>query len=299
MSFDLSIKQMLESYTDQTPQIDKLREILQQTALLGLARHQFFEHAVFYGGTALRILYGLDRYSEDLDFSLLKADPNFNFTPYIEGMHRELESMGFQLDVQMREKNTDTAIWSAFLKANTVALLLSIHEKGKIKGVHPEQKIQIKLEIDTDPPLSRLPIESKLVKNPIPFYINTYAIIDLCAGKMHAVLCRNWQKRIKGRDWYDLVWYIQNGIPVNLAHLRERMLLTGHLQSEAIFGEKELLERLHKRIDLIDWDLAKADVAVFIADKRRLDIWSRQFFHDIIGHLRFVDDPPSKKVPGY
>lgn len=291
MNFDLSIKNMLESYTDKAPQIDKLREILQQTALLGLARHQFFEHAVFYGGTALRILYGLDRYSEDLDFSLIKPDPDFKFTPFLDGMHRELEAMGFELDVTVREKNSDTGIWSAFLKVNTFSLLLSIHEKTKIRGIHPEQKIQIKLEIDTDPPLSRLPLEGKLVKNPVPFYVVTYAIVDLFAGKMHAVLCRNWQKRVKGRDWYDLIWYIQSGIPVNLSHLRERMRQTKHLQPEEVLGEKELLDRLHKRIDEIDWESAKADVANFIADKRRLDIWSGQFFHDIMGHLRVVDDP--------
>ena len=294
MNFDSSIKKMLESYNDETPLIDKIREILQQTALLGLARHQFFEHAVFYGGTALRILYGLDRYSEDLDFSLIKSRSDFDFTPFLEGMYQELKAMGFELDVKVRKKNSDTGIWSAFLKANTLTLLLSIHEKTKAKGIHPEQKIQIKLEIDTDPPQSHLPLESKLVKNPLPFYVATYAIVDLFAGKMHAVLCRNWQKRIKGRDWYDLIWYIQSGIPVNLSHLRERMRQTKHLQLEESLGEKELLERLHKRIDEIDWELAKSDVAVFIADKSRLGIWSSRFFHDIIPHLRWVDDPKNR-----
>lgn len=288
MSFDLSIKKMLESYPVETPEIDRLREILQQTALLGLVRHQFFEHAVFYGGTALRILYGLDRYSEDLDFSLLKPNPDFDFVPFLQGMHRELESLGFQLDVTTREKNSDIGIWSAFLKANTLSLLLSLHGK-KAKGIHPEQKIQIKLEIDTDPPLSHLPLESKLVKNPVPFYVVTYATVDLFAGKMHAALCRNWQKRIKGRDWYDLIWYIQNRIPVNLPHLRERMRQTKHLQPAEKFGEKELIERLRAKIDQIDWELAKSDVAAFIPDKRRLDIWSNRFFQDIIEHLQVLE----------
>lgn len=290
MNFDLSIKQMLENYPDAMPQIDKLREILQQTALLGLVRHQFFEHAVFYGGTALRILYGLDRYSEDLDFSLVKPDPEFNFTPFLEGMHRELEAMGFQLEVSVRKKNSETGILSAFLKANTFSLLLSIHEKKKVKGIHPEQKIQIKLEIDVDPPLSHVTLEKKLVKNPVPFYVVTYSIVDLFAGKMHAVLCRNWQKRVKGRDWYDLIWYIQGDNPVNLSHLRERMWQTKHLRGEERFGEKELLKQLHKKIDEIDWELAKSDVAPFIVDKSRLDIWSSQFFHDMITHLRVVEN---------
>jgi hypothetical protein len=135
-----------------------------------------------------------------------------------------------------------------------------------------------------------LPLETKLVKNPVPFYVATYAIIDLFAGKMHAVLCRNWQKRVKGRDWYDLIWHVQSGIPVNLSHLRERMRQTKHLGPGESFGEKELLERLHARIDEINWDSAKSDVAVFIADKRSLEIWSRQFFHDVIAHLRVEEN---------
>lgn len=291
MTFDSSIRQMLNTYPNTMSQVDKLREILQQIALLGLARHHFFQKAIFYGGTALRILYGLDRYSEDLDFSLLSPDPNFDFTPFLNGMNQELKAMGFELDVDLREKNTDTGIWSAFLKGNTLSMLLLIHEKTKMKGVHPEQKIHIKLEIDTDPPLLHLPPESKLVKNPIPFYVSTYAIVDLFAGKMHAALCRNWKKRIKGRDWYDVIWYIQSGIPVNLTHLRERMKQTNHLQSDEILEKKELIERLHAKIDDIDWELAKSDVAMFIPDKQKLTIWSASFFHDLIAYLKVVDNP--------
>lgn len=290
MNFDSSIIKMLNNFPDAMPQIDKLREILQQTALLGLARHQFFQHAVFYGGTALRILYGLDRYSEDLDFSLIKPNKDFNFAPFLSGMHQELLSMGFELDIDLRDKNTDSGIWSAFLKGNTLSMLLSIHQINRLKGIHPDQKIQIKLEIDTDPPLKHLPLESKLVKNPVPFYVSTYAPVDLFAGKMHAALCRNWKNRIKGRDWYDVIWYIQSGIPVNLVHLRERMRQTQHLAPEEKFGESELLERVHAKIDEIDWELAKSDISVFIPDKRKLSIWSSQFFHDLIGHLQVVDD---------
>lgn len=289
MNFDSSIKQMLNNYPDTMPQVDKLREILQQTALLGLARHQFFQHAVFYGGTALRILHGLDRYSEDLDFSLLKPDPNFDFRPFIQGMHQELMGMGFQLEIDARAKNVESGIWSAFLKGNTMTMLLSIQDRNKIKGIHPEQKIQIKIEIDTDPPLLHLPPESKLVKNPVPFYVLTYALTDLFAGKMHAALCRNWKKRIKGRDWYDVIWYLQKGIPVNLVHLRERMRQTHHLQPNEKFGKKELIERLHAKIDEIEWDLAKLDIAMFIPDKQRVEIWSSTFFHDLVSHIHVED----------
>lgn len=281
---------MLNSYDEKTPLIDKLREILQQVALLGLARHQFFEHAAFYGGTALRILYGLDRYSEDLDFSLIHTQHEFNFAPFLAGMHQELSSLGFELDVEMREKQVDTVIKSAFLKANTCALILSLHEKHKLKGIHPEQKIKVKLEIDIDPPAGNLPLESKLVKSPIPFYVTTYCKPDLFAGKMHAALCRAWQKRIKGRDWYDLLWYISNKTPVNLSHLRERMIQTGHIKPGEPFGKRELFDYLRKKIDTIDWELAKADVGPFVVDKKKLEIWSNRFFHDVVEDLRVLDE---------
>lgn len=286
MTLDLNVKRMLESYPDSVPQADKLREVLQQAALLGLSRHRFFEHAVFYGGTALRILYGLDRYSEDLDFSLNRPDPDFDFGPFLQGMHRELQSLGFTLEVTERRKNEETGIVSAFLKANTFILLLSI--EGKAKGIHPDQKLQVKLEIDVDPP-STLPIESKLVRNPVPFYITTYRITDLFAGKMHAVLCRAWKHRIKGRDWYDLIWYVQNGIPVNLSYLRDKMCQTGHIDPKEILDEAKLQKLLKLRIDQIDWELAKKDVMLFIADKKKIDPWSRTFFHDVVKHLRVIN----------
>lgn len=290
MSFDSSIIQMLNNYPDDMPVINKLREILQQTALLGLARHNFFQHAVFYGGTSLRILYGLDRYSEDLDFALLKPDPNFNFTPFLHGMHQELKALGFELEINVSEKKSDAGILSAFLKGNTLLMMLSIQNGTKVKGVHPDEKIQIKLEIDIDPPLDHLPLESKLVINPVPFYVSTYAKSDLFAGKMHAALFRKWQNRIKGRDWYDLIWYIQNNVPVNLVHLRERMRQTKHLNAEEKFGKQEFLKKIHSKIDEIDWESAKKDIAPFISDKQRLALWSPSFFHDLLEHIRVLDN---------
>lgn len=289
MNVDDSIQQMIKSFPDQMPEIDKLREVLQQTALLGLARHQFFEHAVFYEGTALRILHGLDRYSEDLDFSLIRSDPEFDFSPFLHGMNRELQAMGFDLDVSVRKKNADTGIWSAFLKANTLSLLLSVYQRKKMRGIHLEQKLQIKIEIDTDPPLSHLPFESRLVKQPLPFYVGTYSLPDLFAGKMHAVLCRNWQKRIKGRDWYDLIWYLKNNIPIHLDHLKARMLQTKHLPENELLDREHLLERLHKKIDEIDWKFAKSDVENFVPNKQKLDIWSDRFFHDIVTELQVFE----------
>jgi len=263
---------------------DVLREILQQSALLGLARHQFFEHAAFYGGTALRILYGLDRFSEDLDFSLLKPEAQFNLQPFLEGLQREMTSLGFHVEVNAKKK--DPPILSAFMKSNTLKLQLMIEEeKVAPKGIRPDERISIKLEIDTNPPLG-FEVETKLVLNPTPFYVLAYRPSDLCAGKMHAILCRSWKTRVKGRDWYDLIWFISKDIPVHLSHLAHRMHQSGHLSSNEILDHEKLLTLLKEKIMNIDWEQAKNDVRAFLYDPKVLDVWSQPFFLDLICHLK-------------
>ena len=278
-----NIKEMLNSYKNtHVSEVDKLREILQQAALLGLHRTRFFDHAAFYGGTALRILYGLDRFSEDLDFSLLQSNPTFNFTPFLEGLEKEMESMGFQVKVAEKEKNQSTGILSAFLKANTLDLLLSIQERGHRSGIHPDQRLKIKLEIDVDPPL---PFRTTLMllREPSPFHVLTYHLSDLFAGKMHAILYRAWKNRVKGRDWFDLIWFIQKDIPISLEHLQQRMK---HIGEKEILDQPKLFEALRQKIESIDWELAKKDVRGFISDPRSIEPWSSQFFLDLIKHLK-------------
>jgi predicted nucleotidyltransferase component of viral defense system len=280
-----AIQDMISKYRETSlKQKDILREILQQSALLGLSRLQFFEHAAFYGGTALRILYGLDRFSEDLDFSLLKPNPDFNFQPFLEGLEREMEALGFHVDVTA--KKDVPPILSAFLKGNTLNLLLTIAESTKQpERISPEEKIRIKLEIDTNPPPGFI-VEPKLVLNPTPFYVQTYAPGDLFAGKMHAVLCRGWKERVKGRDWYDLVWFVQRGIPVHLSHLTQRMQQSQHLSKDTELEPEKLLSLLREKIAVIDWERAQADVRPFLQDPHLVDIWSQAFFLDILPHIK-------------
>lgn len=262
---------------------DFLREILQQSALLGLARQNFFEHAAFYGGTCLRILYGLDRFSEDLDFSLLKPNLQFDFKPFLEGCKKELASFGFHVDTQVKEK--ESVISSAFLKANTLKLLMTIEETDRIKGIHPEEKISIKLEIDMDPP-SGFEIETRLVSQPLPFYVVSYIQKDLFAGKMHALLCRERKINVKGRDWYDLIWFIKNKIPVHLSHLTNRMIQSENLEQDASLDHPKLLTLIKHKIANINWEQAKNDVKPFISDHQQLNLWSQEFFNDLIMQLR-------------
>lgn len=283
-----NIRQMIEHYkplkiSEQT----KVREILQQAALLGLERQGFFEKAAFYGGTALRILYGLDRFSEDLDFTLLTPNPKFDFKPFLEGLKKELSSLGFEMEISQKMKTIETPILSAFMKMNTLELLLTIGEETKQKQkkqINPKEKIQIKLEIDTNPPLG-FRVENKLVLNPTSFYVLTLHKSDLFAGKMHAILFRTWKNRVKGRDWYDLIWYIQKKIPLNLRYLESALKQSDQFPLSENFNKEILVEMLRSKIQTIDWEAAKLDMRPFISDPERLAIWSPNFFTDLLEHL--------------
>jgi predicted nucleotidyltransferase component of viral defense system len=281
-----NIKTMINQYQNsRINEETKLREILQQTALLGLERHGFFEKAAFYGGTALRILYGLDRFSEDLDFTLLKPNPHFDLVPYLEGMKKELSSFGFEMDVTKKTKTAETNILSAFMKANAIQLYLTIGEETR--GINHNAKIQIKLEVDIDPP-PHFRVTNQLVTNPTNFYVITLHQSDLFAGKMHAILYRAWKGRVKGRDWFDLIWYIQKNIPLGLRYLASCMSQAGNLSPGEQLNRDRVLELLKAKIQQIDWESAKADVRTFIADPGRLEIWTPRFFLDIIEHLKVV-----------
>jgi predicted nucleotidyltransferase component of viral defense system len=207
--------------------INALREILQEVALLGLWRGKFFEKAAFYGGTALRILYGLDRFSEDIDFSLLEPLEDFDITGYAAFLQKECEAFGFDVRFEKAEKALQSPVQSAFLKANTRKQLLVIETGEDILEAIPKGKVlKIKIEVDKDPP-SGFKTETRYILSPIPFSVRAFALPDLFAGKMHAILCRRWKSRVKGRDWYDLVWYAANHPQLHLFHLEQRMRQTG------------------------------------------------------------------------
>ena len=222
------IKEWIEEYKPNSREDAEqaLREIMQQIALAGLQRSGFFEKAAFYGGTALRIFYGLERFSEDLDFTLLEANPDFSLQPYLDGMLKEFEALGMQVTIKEKNKTNKTAIDSAFLKPGTEwkeLILKDIISQEKM-GSRPE--IKIKLEVDKTPPLG-FTTEEKLLLRPFSFYTKCYAAPDLFAGKVHALLFRKWGTRVKGRDWFDLEWYIKKQIPLNLSHLAIRSIDCG------------------------------------------------------------------------
>jgi predicted nucleotidyltransferase component of viral defense system len=262
-----------------------LREIFQELALLGLWRGKFFEHAAFYGGTALRILHGLERFSEDMDFSLLRPAPNFNLAPYCRHIETELTAWGFPVTVQMKDKTAESAIESAFLKADTQQQMLLIEAPQSIQErFQHNQVLRIKLEVDTNPPPD-FQTETRFLLQPIPFSVKTYTQPSLFAGKMHALLCRKWGNRVKGRDWYDLVWYISRNIPMDLTHLEARMRQTGHWTAPEPLTEVEFRDILCKRIQDVDIALAQKDAERFVRNPESTAIWSREFFGQIASQI--------------
>jgi hypothetical protein len=285
-----AIRQMLATYEIRSldDSLRALREIMQEIALLGLWRSKFFEKAAFYGGTALRVLYGLDRFSEDLDFSLLAKNGDFDLTAYGDALKRELASFGFAVEIESRAKPASAAIQSAFLKADTRTQMITVEfDKGIIQKVPRNQVLKIKLEVDTDPPPG-FSTEIRYLLRPVPFAIRTFTLPDLFAGKMHAVLCREWKSRVKGRDWYDLVWFAAYHPELHLSHLEQRMRQTGHWAGPAPLTVGDLRDLIIRRIDGVDIDQIRREVEPFVKDAAALAIWTKEFFLDVASRIKIV-----------
>ena len=278
-----AVQVMLDRYNCQSinDYENALKEIIQEIALLGLWRSKFFEKAAFYGGSALRILYGLDRFSEDLDFSLLEKNESFSIAKRCRAVEDELKSFGFTVKIEEKNKKRETNINSAFIKTTTLKNMIIINTPQSVrKKMHSDKVMKIKLEVDTKPP-GNFKTEAKYLIRPVPFSVNTYIPPHLFAGKMHAILCRSWGKRVKGRDWYDLVWYVGREVPVGLKHLESRMKQTGHLEANTSLTEKFLGQMLQERIVSTDFDNAKNDVKNLLKDPSSLELWSKEFFRFI------------------
>ncbi|MBP6323483.1 MAG: nucleotidyl transferase AbiEii/AbiGii toxin family protein [Chitinophagales bacterium] len=281
------IKDWIAEYkpTNEEETLSALREIMQEIALAGLSRTDFFEKAAFYGGTALRIFYSLDRFSEDLDFSLMEKNPDFSLEPYFTAIVTEFEAIGMTVSIREKDKKIKTSVESAFLKSETIWKELILEDIVKQAGIQSNKNIKIKIEVDVEPPLG-FDTEEKLLIRPFSFYVKCFSRSSLFAGKMHALLFRKWKNRVKGRDWYDFEWYIRKGIPLNLQHFLQRAKDTGDWQKDSI-SEQQVLQLLKDKIDIISIDKVKDDVVRFIKDEKTLDIWNQNYFRDLIKNIKF------------
>lgn len=281
------IKEWIAEYNPQNEEeiISALREIMQEITLAALSRTNFFEKAAFYGGTALRIFYGLDRFSEDLDFSLLEAKSDFSIEPYFNTILDEFKSLGLTVSIREKKKKKHTAIDSAFLKAEIIWQEIVLEDIIKATGVRSNKTLKIKIEVDRQPPLG-FNTEEKLLVRPFSFYVRCFTKSSLFAGKLHALLFRKWKNRVKGRDWYDLEWYIKKGIPLDVNHFLARANDTDDWHESSISGN-QIKDLLNSKIDSVKFDNIRQDVGRFIKNDEVLKIWSPEYFKDLVNKMKF------------
>lgn len=281
------IDQMISQHpsTTQNDKKNSIKEVIQEIVLCGLARAGFFNEAAFYGGTALRIFHGLDRFSEDLDFSLMAVEPDFKLDDYLPAVEKELMTYGFRFKAEPKTKAIDSDVLSAFVKGNTREhILLCYADEQLARSVVGSEVIKVKFEVDTTPP-PYAEFERKYRLLPVPYEVNLFDMPSLFAGKVHAVICRTWKSRIKGRDLYDYVFYLSHQVPVNLKHLNARLVDSGFEGARLDMSIDEIKEILYKRFETIDYTQAKNDVLPFIHNPASLDIWSSNLFCSITDDL--------------
>jgi predicted nucleotidyltransferase component of viral defense system len=274
-----ALEDMLRIYQPVTPfdWLQATREVVQEIVLLGFWRSGFFNHVAFYGGTALRIFHGLERFSEDLDFSVLDRTAPVRLESALSIIKTELASWGFSFEAQAKSAGPRTGIESAFLKGNTRINLLNVGVDDDLSRRFPNnQKISIKLELETNTPAhASTEVQTSLM--PTPFQVRLYDLPSLFAGKLHALLFRNWKSRVKGRDFYDFIWYVSRDVPVNLPHLEARITDSGNRDIENL-DIPTLRMLLKQRFESVDINAAAEEVRPFLRDPRQLALWSEEFF---------------------
>ena len=268
-------EKMLSSYDTGTTAAKRnaVFEVMQQVTLAGLYRGGFFNKAAFYGGTCLRIFHGLQRFSEDLDFSLIAEDPTFSIEDYFPAIIEEFKLLGRDVTITKKEKKNFGKVESAFLKDNTDVYNLAFTS---------EKSLKIKIEVDTQPPLG-FETEQKLLLQPFSFMTRCVTLPGLFAGKMHALTFRAWANRVKGRDWYDFEWYVRNNVPLDFEHLRQRTLDFNGID----MNKEEFMAHLKERLATADIEMVKRDVLPFVKDPSQLAIWSNDYFLQLAEMIRF------------
>ena len=262
------------------------KEIIQEIALAGLSRGGFFEKAAFYGGTCLRIFYGLNRFSEGLDFALLEKDPDFRLSDYFPSLEREFASYGIEIRAEEKKKDFDSDVRSAFLKGNTLALMMTFFPKSEdARKIISNQKMKIKFEVDTDNPKGGR-TETKFRLLPAPYQVRVFGESTLFAGKIHAIICRNYKNHVKGRDYYDYLFYIGKGSAFNLEYLENKLKSTEAIAQNEKLTLGKVKEMLKARFETVDYESAKEDVSNFINDKSGLSLWKKELFLVTLNELK-------------
>lgn len=270
--------QMVAAYARQrstaTPNVEQ--EVMQRIALAGLHRGGFFQHAAFYGGTCLRLFHNLPRFSEDMDFSLIEKRDDIHIECFFPSIIEEFRLAGHEVNIVKKDKKTFGRVESAFLKESTEAYDIRFQTKRSVK---------VKIELDTDPPLA-FDTEQLAMQQPYSFMVRCFTLPALYAGKLHALVYRNWQRRVKGRDWYDFEWYVRWNIPLGFAHLQKRIR---EFNGKEV-SKEEFLNQLRERLSSTDIERVKEDVIGFVDNPHELDIWSNDYFLQLADRIVFDED---------
>jgi hypothetical protein len=273
------LEEMMSRYPTETL-LDKenaLKETCQDILLYGLSKTNFFASAAMYGGTAMRLFLGLDRFSEDLDFTLKENKPDFSWNPYLPTLRKVLASFGLGGDITVKEK--DTGVSTALLSEPTKDTLLFIYpEETSASHIVFNQRTKIKFEIALQPSLQAT-YQQGYLEYPTSFGITLLDPPSLFSGKISALLYRDWKGRTKGRDYYDFAFYVRKGIHPNMAYLKEQIQRKENISCD--ITNSQILSRLKKRFSAIDFEQAKKDVLPFLSDASRLEVWSRDYFDQL------------------
>ena len=275
-----TIEEIIKSYNLKNLNDNKsiLREIIQSIILVGLSRTDFFKKASFYGGTALRIFYDLNRYSEDLDFTLNYIDENFTIEPYIESIKTIALSYGLELEVNVKKKQISLPVESAFAKLNTYQTFINLKMNDELtRLLHKDEVMKVKFEIDCEPALG-FTTESKWIDLPEFAPIIVLDEASLFAGKIHAILCRNYKNTVKGRDYYDFLFYIKRGTSPNFNYLKNKLINTGKISGSDRLDINVLKDMLVSRFEQVDFDQVKKDTERFIIKNEDLSYFCKDLF---------------------
>lgn len=265
-----------------------IKEILQNIVLIGLAKGGFFKKGSFYGGTCLRIFANLDRFSEDLDFTLNKADTTFNFSPYFASIKEIAKEYGFIVELldKKKEETMHINISSSFLKVNTKDALSNCGAPSSfLAHIQKEEKLQIKIEADIEPPLG-FKIETRKIGFANKYDINVLDMSSLLAGKLHAILYRQYAHRVKGRDYYDFIQLVNKNIPVNIDYLKSKIIKSDNRFDSKSFNLNKLKVLLKSKIDSININQANEDLEPFINSLSAEPILTREILNTCINNLK-------------
>ena len=268
------IKKRLAEYkvTGAIEEENALKEIVQEIILFALWQADFFEVAAFQGGTSLRILHGLTRFSEDIDFILLEPDLEFSWQPYLDKLEETCKEFGIEPEA-LDKNRMDRNVKAAVIKDNSIANQLNLSFMNNNGG----QKLKIKLEIDCNPPAGS-GFEYTYLDFPVDFEVGHQDLSSNFALKTHALLCRPY---LKGRDWYDFNWYIAQGVTLNLDLLKNALEQYGPWKGEDLEVDREwLVKALGEKIASINWKKAALDVERFLkpVEQKSLTLWSEKFY---------------------